>query len=83
VPQLHGEMTLRLALRDRQALRAEIFDVAGRRVRLLQDEELYPGTAHLSWDGKDSDGNDLGSGVYFVRVSTSEGSSTGKLMLIQ
>jgi len=83
VPQLHGMMTMRLSLRDSQSIRVEIFDVTGRRVRVLHEEAVYPGTLDLSWDGHDSEGNNLASGVYFVRLSTSSGSTTSKVMLIQ
>jgi hypothetical protein len=46
----------------------EIFDILGRRVRLLQAGRLPQG-AHLRvWDGRDDEGRVVGSGVYQVQL---------------
>jgi hypothetical protein len=45
--------------------RAEIFDPAGRRLRIL---ERADGTAMLEWDGRDNSGRVVASGVYLAHV---------------
>ncbi len=45
-----------------------VFDVRGRRVRLLVDEAQSAGHYSASWDGRDDSGGPAGSGVYFCRV---------------
>lgn len=47
------------------ALRLEIWDVSGRRVRSL--ERATPSAAPLLWDGRDHWGRAVPSGIYFLR----------------
>lgn len=49
-----------------------LFDVAGRQVRSLANGTFEAGSHDLSWDGKDSNGRDLASGVYFLRMDANE-----------
>jgi len=49
-------------------VRAEIYDIAGRRVSILADGVMGAGDHVLTWQGRDDGGRDVPSGVYFVRV---------------
>ncbi len=49
------------------AVRVEIFDVSGRRVRKLVDGAIPAGSHVTTWDGRDDEGAVLGAGLYFVR----------------
>ena len=46
----------------------DIYDILGRKVRLLVDDRKEVGTHRITWDGKDDSGIDLPSGVYFARI---------------
>jgi len=46
----------------------QVFDVKGRVVRRLIDEQLDMGRHSITWDGFDDQGRALASGVYFIRV---------------
>jgi hypothetical protein len=59
--------------------RVEIFDTAGRRLRVLERGE---GTAPLEWDGRDPSGLPLASGIYFARVRAA-GAPWGTLRLVR
>jgi len=48
-------------------MEAEIFTVAGHRVRALAQTSLQPGQHRVVWDGCDGEGRRLGSGLYYVR----------------
>jgi len=49
-------------------VRLEVFDVRGRLVRALHDDE-FPAGRHTSlWNGEDESGRRLGAGIYFVRM---------------
>ena len=48
-----------------------IYNVLGKVVRTLVKERQYPGEHRVSWDGKDDQGNDVSSGVYFYRLKVS------------
>jgi len=47
-----------------------VYDVLGRRLRVLADGELPSGTTDLTWDGHDASGSLVGSGVYFACMTT-------------
>ena len=47
-----------------------IYDLLGRRVRLLFDnEELLAGRQDVTWDARDDRGRDVASGVYLYRIT--------------
>lgn len=45
-----------------------IFDILGRKIRNLFDGELPPGNHEIKWDGRDSRGRGVSSGIYFYRL---------------
>lgn len=63
--------------------RVVLFDVAGRVVRVALDEPRAGAGYHEVAIGRDAQGRDLPSGVYFYRVITSEGEASGKLVMMK
>jgi hypothetical protein len=63
--------------------RVEVFDLRGRRVRTILDEVRRTGIHHVGWDGRDGRGAAVASGVYFVRLETSTGTSTERLTRVR
>ena len=49
-------------------VRAEVYDLAGRRVKSVFEGHLPSGSHSFLWDGHDGTGRATGSGVYFLRV---------------
>ncbi|MBC7185777.1 MAG: hypothetical protein H5U38_01960 [Calditrichaeota bacterium] len=60
-----------------------IYDLSGRLVRRLLDDELPPGTHKLRWRGDDRNGNALPSGVYFCVMITPSGRIVRKMTLLR
>lgn len=58
-----------------------IYDVAGRRVRVLESGNLVSGRFEIEWDGRNQQGEDVATGAYLCRLKYPGGSSTRKLML--
>lgn len=56
------------ALPEAAQVGVEVFDIAGRRVRLLADEPHAAGTQELVFDLRDDHGLRLAAGVYLVRA---------------
>jgi len=69
-----------LAARAHVGLR--IYDVQGRVVRTLLDQDAAAGAFRATWDGRDDSGASAGSGVFFARL-TSDGAvvDTRKIVL--
>ncbi|HUK62728.1 MAG TPA: FlgD immunoglobulin-like domain containing protein, partial [Dongiaceae bacterium] len=62
--------TIRFGLSRPGAVRLELFDLSGRRVRTLADAVMAPGEHVATWDGRDDHGAPAASGVYFLRLVT-------------
>lgn len=60
-----------------------VYDLAGRRVRMLADGEATPGQHVLTWDGRDSSGRNAAAGVYFVRLETERVRESKKVTLLR
>lgn len=71
------ELTFRLPAED--AVSVDVFDVNGRLVRALVSH-TYPAGEHLlTWDGRNDQGQSVGSGIYLVRMRTSAGEQSQKV----
>ncbi len=66
----------------------EVFNLIGQPVRTLIDKPQAAGTYSLEWDGRSSEGLELTSGIYFVRLNVTNGAgraftSTKKAILLR
>ena len=60
-----------------------IYDASGRLVRALVNDERRAGRYEESWDGRDSGGRSVASGIYFYRLSAGAFESTKKMILVR
>ena len=58
-----------------------VYDVNGRRVRVLSEGMRNAGLAETEWDGRDASGALVPSGVYFYRLETESGRLEGRPVL--
>jgi hypothetical protein len=65
----HGSSELRFTLDDEAELELALYDLAGRRLRVLATGDFAAGERHLVWDGRDEQGSFLPAGVYFLRLA--------------
>jgi hypothetical protein len=61
----------------------KIYDILGREVRSLVNGLQRPGVYRLIWDGKNNQGKEVTSGIYFYQLKTGNFSETKKLVLIK
>jgi hypothetical protein len=61
----------------------EIFNIKGQKVATLVDGELEAGRHNVIWEGVDSHGREVGSGIYFYRMTTEGYSATQKMILMK
>ena len=73
---------IRFDLPGRIEWRLEIFDITGRKVRSFTGVDPA-GTVALTWDGTDSRGEGLPTGVYLYRLKAGEYTSTKKMLLLK
>ncbi|MBI2501831.1 MAG: T9SS type A sorting domain-containing protein [Candidatus Latescibacteria bacterium] len=75
--------TVPLGVRGSALVAVEIYDLLGQRVQTLLEEPMKPGYYRAVWDGLDSAGQFLGSGVYFCRVRVGEQVQVRKMALVK
>ncbi len=60
-----------------------IYDLRGRLVRALETGYLAAGAHRRTWDGRDTAGSPVGSGVYFAQARVGAERAVTKLMLVK
>jgi flagellar hook assembly protein FlgD len=60
-----------------------IYDVTGREVTTLVDQDAAAGSFRATWDGRRSDGSAAGSGVYFARLQSNGTAIASKKITLQ
>lgn len=55
-----------------------IYDILGRKVKTLVDNQIAPGTYRATWDGRDDNGLGVASGVYLYRIVAKNSSGSGQ-----
>jgi len=61
----------------------EVFNLLGQRIRTLLDRPMAHGKHSVVWDGRDSSGEDVASGVYFYRVAAGANTETRKMVKLK
>jgi len=64
-------------------VRLAVYNVAGRLVRTLVNGDVGPGYHTVVWDGRDENGVEVGSGVYFVRMQATGFEAATKMVLLK
>lgn len=76
------ETEIRFSLAREDHVQIRITDLTGREVKVLTDRSYQAGSHVVIWDGSDSFGKSVSSGVYFYRFSTTGFSKVRKMMLL-
>jgi hypothetical protein len=63
--------------------RLDLYDVSGRVVRTLTNEQLPPGPHAAVWDGRNDDGRPVATGVYFAHLRSGGLTATKQLVLLK
>jgi len=61
----------------------EVYNVSGQRTATLVDEDMDAGVHEVLWRGVNDDGESVGSGIYFYRVSSGGSTSMKKMILLK
>ena len=75
--------TISFFIPERSPVRLDIFDTGGKRVNTLLQDIKPPGRYDIEWNGINSRGNTVSSGVYFYRLTAGRKTLTRKLVLMR
>jgi len=74
---------IRFSLPSRSRVSLRIYDVRGKYINTLVEDSYAAGPHSVVWNGKDSDGNEVASGLYFYRLSTEGRTESRKMLLLK
>jgi hypothetical protein len=78
------ETVFRFSLPERAEVRLQVYDLAGRQVRTLEDGvELDPGWHEVVWDGRNDHGEAVATGVYFCRFTVGNRELSRKVVVLK
>jgi hypothetical protein len=72
-----------LEFREPRHTTLKIYNILGQKVRTLVDEPKRSGSYEVIWDGKDEEGRDLSSGIYFYQLKLGEITQTKRMILLK
>ena len=75
--------TIAFELAKAGAIRLDIYNTKGQKVRELLCDKLASGSHTVPWDATDDNGRSLASGIYLYRMISAEGSQTRKMLLLK
>jgi hypothetical protein len=75
-----GSTSLQLEMPSTSHASIRVYDVSGRLVRTLVDGGLDAGIHEIGWDGRDTNGQLVASGVYLVRMQAAQFGATRKIV---
>ncbi len=79
----NSTITIEFYLPKRSKVVAEIYDLLGRRIKTLADEDYSQGEHLLRWDGSNENGFTVSSGIYYLKIGSKNNIITAKLILIK
>ncbi|MCD4651388.1 MAG: choice-of-anchor J domain-containing protein [Candidatus Cloacimonetes bacterium] len=77
------ETTISFNLKIPQNVVLEIFNIRGQKVSRIINERLSPGAHKVVWNGTDTTGHNVASGIYFCRLATETSEVFRKLLLLK
>ncbi|MBM4116477.1 T9SS type A sorting domain-containing protein [bacterium] len=75
--------TIRFALAASEHVHLNVYDLGGRLVKTLVDEPMTAANHEVVWDGTDSGGAKVASGVYFYKLVAGDFNATEKMVMLK
>ena len=74
---------IKFAIPKSQYVNLTVYDLFGRTVKTLVDEEVAAGRYKVSWEGTTDAGKQVASGIYFYRLQSKENVQARKMVLVR
>ncbi len=80
----NNSTTIQFSLKNHTKVNLEIYNTGGQLInQLIQDKTMAPGRHTIAWQGRNSRGVPVSSGIYVVVLHTEESISTKKILLMK
>ncbi|MCX6150904.1 MAG: T9SS type A sorting domain-containing protein [Ignavibacteriales bacterium] len=77
------ETVIKFAIPKSDLVSLEVYDILGKKVRTLVSEFKSAGKYEIRWNGKNTNGANVTSGIYFYRLKTADYSQIMKMLLLR
>ncbi len=77
------ETTISFDLPQRGKVELVVYNLKGQKVKSLINKEIDKGTHKIIWNGRNSQGKEVASGVYYYRLSCGNYTKTNKMVLMK
>ncbi|MFH2037645.1 MAG: T9SS type A sorting domain-containing protein [Candidatus Zixiibacteriota bacterium] len=75
--------TIEFELMRKSNVELTVYDILGRRVSSLINQTMPAGSHKIRWDGRNQNGDNVASGIYFYKIKTDQFSDTKKMVLVR
>ena len=82
-PTKGKEAIIVVEIKERGYVRIDLYDVKGKKIKELADEEREPGKHRYYWNGRNDNGDVVGSGIYFVHIQAGDYKKTKKIVVVK
>lgn len=77
------QTVIEYALPHDSRVQIAVYNVLGRKVKVLKDQWEEAGYRSVVWDGKDQKGEEVGTGIYFYKIQADSFVKTKKMVLLK
>lgn len=74
---------IKFGLPSNSLVTLKVYNLLGQEIATLVDETVKAGTHETEWNGKDKNGADVSSGIYFYKLTAGDFVETKKMMLVK
>ena len=75
------ELTISLNLPESSKVNISVFDMMGKRVKLITNKQLTTGSHEINWNGCNETGQRLSKGLYLLKIKTNRYSYVDKILI--
>lgn len=75
--------TIKFVLNEFNSVTVKVYNILGKDIKLLLEEDLSAGEYNIQWNGKDDEGNTLSGGIYFIRMIVGRYQKTIKTVFLK
>ena len=78
-----GRTAIQYEVAATDQVRIHVYDMLGRRIRTLVDEQQPAGTYETHWDGQDAQGDPVAAGAYFYQIQVGDFSASKQMIRVR
>jgi len=75
--------TIKFAVPNTSQVAIDVYDLNGQKIATLLNEEKAAGYYSVIWNGKNTNGNDVSSGIYLYSIRAGNFSEVKKMLMVK